>query len=105
MSELKACPSCGGEAKVKIGISKYFWFPFRFKWYTPICHYIQCLRCRVRTKNYKTAEVAAHFWNRRQEVTDLPMNEMCYGCMQLQDNCECRIVERECRQEVTDDTK
>ena len=81
--------------------------------------YVTCGTCHARgpiCSSYDSARSAWNGWNPQPipskalkklfgSMPDLPENEMCWGCGQLQDNCECKIIEREVRKERTDDTK
>lgn len=60
MDQLKPCPFCGGEAKIKSS-SAFGLIP---------CVYVQCQKCGVRTGNWtsKSQNKANAFWNRRTEV-------------------------------------
>ena len=59
--EIKACPFCGGEAKV-------------FKYKKPMASFgtmfsyeVECAYCFVRTGRYPSEEKAVNAWNRRKD--------------------------------------
>ena len=60
-SELKPCPFCGGEARIKPFVSKRL-FTKGMKVYE-----VQCTSCDCRTPLCYTSEVAEMRWNRRAE--------------------------------------
>jgi hypothetical protein len=71
MDELKPCPFCGGEAKVKVcdGSGTYY-----ADIGTVVLHgrtmthcLILCEKCRVRTQAYLTRRGVFNAWNRRVE--------------------------------------
>ena len=54
MSELSACPFCGGEARMMNDEQKLY-----------LKHWVQCSRCRASTDRYRSEEAAAEAWNQR----------------------------------------
>ena len=74
MAELKPCPFCGGKA-----LAWYCTFDGKHKalngtqklWGMQTDHHlIECNRCGIRTRVYKTKKGAFNTWNRRAEDGD-----------------------------------
>lgn len=62
MGELKPCPFCGGEAKVKFEKDgKWRWF------------YVQCRSCGVKTEHLWSQKAAVNAWNDRYEPSNDPL--------------------------------
>ena len=58
MDELKACPFCGGEAKIYLGCN------YRVA-------YVVCLNCRIEGRPMNSADDAITAWNKRAECGNL----------------------------------
>ena len=71
MSELKKCPFCGGETKIKsryigygsIGLGAHDWFT------------VSCQECHAKSDECADAEQAITAWNRRAQESEPPANE------------------------------
>ena len=62
--ELKPCPFCGGEAKIKCGeiVNRYNTAVYRH-------YHVECMSCGVDTRNFDTDDEAIEAWNRRTDRT------------------------------------
>ena len=69
MAELKPCPFCGGEPKLKVcDGSGTYWSDLTtviLKGRKMTHYLIMCSKCRIKTGAYKTTKGVFNAWNRR----------------------------------------
>lgn len=59
MSDLKHCPFCGSDAKVRRRYQRqYIYKTF---------YYVQCTNCRTMTTDFKESSEAVGYWNKRAD--------------------------------------
>ena len=84
MSELKKCPFCGGEARIK---SRYIGYGSvglgARDWYT-----VECNECRAKSDEYGAELEAIAAWNRRADARQLALKtRVCPMCEDCPDGC------------------
>lgn len=61
MTDIKPCPHCGGNAVMQVYIEDATYTTLS----AVASYWVECTKCGIRTKRYKTIKEVGKVWNRR----------------------------------------